>query len=140
MKVYPTTAAFLPGGDAPSLTYRFMAEEEGEHVCEIWLTPTNPVRPGAPMRCALTGPDGAQQIITCVPADYRPGENSDPRWCAAMVEHIRKVQAVILCEKGLNEVTLAAIDPNLSIERILIYPQGHRLPQSYLGPQESALR
>ncbi len=139
VKVYPTTAAFLPGEDAPSLTYRFLAEEEGEHVCEIWLTPTSPVRPGAPMRCALTGPDGAQQIITCVPADYHPGENSDPRWCAAMVEHIRKVQAVILCEKGLNEVTLAAIDPNLSIERILIYPQGHRLPQSYLGPQESAL-
>lgn len=140
VKVYPSTAAFAPGEDAPSLTYRFLAEEEGEYVCELWLTPTSPVRPASPMRCTLTGPDGAAQIVTCVPADYRPGENSDPRWCAAMVDHIRKVRAAIRCKKGLNEVTLAALESNLSLERILIWPQGHRLPASYLGPRESALK
>lgn len=139
VKVYPATAAFRPDEDTPSLTYRFYAEKDGEHVCELWLTPTSPVQPGVPMRCALTGPDGERQLITCVPADYRPGENSDPRWCAAMVSHIRNVQAVIRCRRGLNEVTLGALDPNLSLERILIYPDGYKLPESYLGPQESAL-
>jgi len=139
VKVHPSTAAFQPGEDAPALTYRFHAEQAGAYTCELWLTPTSPVRPGTPMRCTLTGPDGESQIVTCVPADYRPGENSDPRWCAAMVDHIRKVTAVIRCEKGASEVTLAALDPNLSLERLIIYPEGHRLPESYLGPQESAL-
>jgi len=139
MKVHPATAAFLPGEDAPALTYRFLAEKAGDYACELWLTPTSPVRPGAAMRCTLTGPDCVSQIVTCVPADYRPGENSDPRWCAAMVDHIRKVKASIRCEKGLNEITVGALDPNLSLERILIYPEAHRLPKSYLGPQESAL-
>ncbi len=138
VKVYPTTAAFAPDGDAPALTYRFFAENAGDYTCELWLTPTSPVQPGVPMRCGLTGPDGAQQVVTCVPADYRAGENSDLRWCQAMLDHIRKVQAVIRCDAGVNEVTLAAIDPNFSLERLLIYPVGHALPKSYLGPKESA--
>jgi len=138
VKVHPTTASFQPDGDAPTLTYRFFAEKEGAHTCELWLTPTSPVQPGIPMRCTLTA-GNEKQVVTCIPADYRPGENSDPRWCAAMVSHIRKVRAVIRCEQGLNEVTIGAVDPNLSLERILIYPEGHKLPESYLGPQESAL-
>jgi len=138
VKVFPTTAAFSPEEDAPSLTYRFFAEKEGSCVCELWLTPTSPVQPGVPMRCTLTAA-GQTRTITCVPADYRPGENSDPRWCAAMVSHIRKVQTVIPCARGLNEVTIGAVDPNLSLERILLWPEGHKLPQSYLGPVESQL-
>lgn len=139
VKVFPTTAAFPPEGPSPALTYRFFAEEAGAYTCDLWLTPTSPVQPGMPMRCTLTGPDGAKQLVTCVPADYRPGENSDPRWCAAMVSHIRKVQAPIRCEAGVNEVTIGAVDPNFSLERILIYPAAHRLPESYLGPVESTL-
>ncbi len=133
VKVYPATAAFLPDEDAPSLTYRFFAETAGKYTCEMWLTPTSPVQPGVPMRCTVN-----RQLVTCVTADYRPGENSDMRWCAAMVNHIRKVKAVIRCDEGLNEVTVGAVDPNFSLERILIYPAGHVLPKSYLGPQESA--
>lgn len=138
VKVYPNTSAFTPDADAPALTYRFFAEEAGEHTCELWLTPTSPVQPGVPMRCTLEI-HGEKQVVTCIPADYRPGENSDPRWCEAMVNHIRKMQAVIRCEKGLNEVTVGAVDPNLILERILIYPVGHVMPESYLGPRESAL-
>ena len=133
VKVYPNNAAFVPGEDAPSLTYRFFAEDAGEHACELWLTPTSPVQPKTSMRCTVNG-----RVITCVPADYRPGENSDPRWCHAMVNHIRKVRTAIRCEKGLNEVTIGAVDPNFILERILIYPEGHVMPESYLGPQESA--
>lgn len=136
VKVFPTTASFDDAADAPALTYRFHAEEEGEFVCELWLTPTSPVQPGVPMRCTLAA-NGAKQVLTCIPADYRPGENSDPRWCAAMVSHIRKVKAVIRCHAGLNEVTVGAMDPNLSLERLLICPVGHQMPQSYLGPAES---
>ena len=133
VKVCPTTAAFAPDGDAPSLTYRFFAESEGDYTCELWLTPTSPVQPRTAMRCTVNG-----EVITCVPDDYRAGENSDMRWCRAMVDHIRKVKAAIRCEKGLNEVVIGAVDPNLSLERILVYPAGHVMPQSYLGPQESA--
>ncbi len=139
VKVYPAMAAFDPADDAPSLTYRFYAEAAGEHTCELWLTPTAPVRPGTAMRCTVQGAGQAKQVVTCVPADYRAGENSDPRWCAAVTSHIRKVQAVIRCIQGLNEVTIGAVDPNFSLERILIYPAGHALPESYLGPKESAV-
>ena len=132
VKLFPNMVAFAPEVDAPSVTYRFFAENAGDYICELWLTPTSPVQPKTAMRCTLNG-----QVITCVPADYRAGENSDPRWCDAMVTHIRKVKAAIRCEKGLNEVTIGAVDPNFSLERILIYPEGHVMPESYLGPKES---
>ena len=138
VKVYPNTAAFAPDADAPSVTYRFFAKKEGEHTCELWLTPTSPVQPRTAMRCTLEI-GGEKQLVTCVPADYRAGENSDPRWCHAMVNHIRKVKVNIRCRRGVNEITLGAVDPNLILERILIYPAGHVMPESYLGPQESAL-
>ncbi len=136
VKVFPTTASFGALTDAPALTYRFKAEASGEYICELWLTPTSPVQPGMPMRCTLSA-DGERQMLTCVPADYRPGENSDPRWCAAMVSHIRKAKAYIRCHAGLNEVMVGALDANLSLERLLIYPAGHEMPQTCLGPAES---
>ena len=137
VKVHPATAAFQPDEDAPSLTYRFFAESEGDYTCEMWLTPTSPVRPLTAMR-ATVSIHGEKQLVTCVPEDYRPGENSDPRWCEAMVSHIRKVKVNIRCQQGLNEITIGAVDPNFSLERILLYPAGHVMPESYLGPQESA--
>ena len=133
VKVYPTTARFAPDADAPSVTYRFFAETEGAYEAELWLTPTSPVQPKTAMRCTVNG-----QIVTCVPADYRAGENSDMRWCEAMLSHIRKVKVQMTCTQGLNEITIGAVDPNFSLERILIYPEGHVMPESYLGPQESA--
>ncbi len=138
VKVHPVTAAFSPEAEAPSLTYRFLTKKAGVYVAELWLTPTAPVQPGVPLRCTLTGPDGVKQTVETVPADYRPGENSDPRWCAAVTDHIRKVQVRILCNAGVQEVTLGAVDPGLILERLLIYPQGHQMPASYLGPMESA--
>ena len=90
------------------------------------------------MRCTLTCPDGKKQLVTCVPDDYRAGENSDPRWCHAMVNHIRKVKVSLSCQRGVNEMTVGAVDPNFSLERILIYPADHVMPESYLGPLESA--
>jgi len=143
VKVYPNMAAFAPEADAPSLTYRFLAEKAGgspagrDYTCELWLTPTSPVQPGTPMRCTLTGPDGVKQLLTCVPADYKAGNFNDPRWSQAMLDHIRKVKTTIRCEYGLNEITIGAVDPNLILERILIYPAGHVMPESYLGPAES---
>lgn len=139
VKAYPNMIAFQPGEDAPSLTYRFFAENVGDYACELWLTPTSPVQRGVPMRCTLTAPDGETRLVTCVPADYRPGESSDRRWCEAMVSHIRKVRTCIRCRAGVNEITLGAVDPNLILERLLIYPEGHKLPDSCLGPQESPL-
>ena len=143
VKVYPNMAAFAPEADAPSLTYRFLAEKAGgspagrDYTCELWLTSTSPVQPGTPMRCTLTGPDGVKQLLTCVPADYKAGNFTDPRWSQAMLDHIRKVKTTIRCEYGLNEITIGAVDPNLILERILIYPADHVMPESYLGPAES---
>ncbi len=139
VKVYPCTAAFAPDGDAPSLTYRFQADAPGAYTAELWLTPTSPVQPGVPMRCTVTGPDGVKQLITTVAADYRAGDPREPRWCAAVTDHIRKVPVEIACEAGVQTLEIGAVDPGLILERIVIYPKGMQIPQSYLGAEASPL-
>lgn len=139
VKVYPNTAAFKEDEAAPCLTYRFLAEKPGAYTVELWTAPTSPVQTGLPMRCTLTGPDGAWQVVETVPADYVAGSNADPRWQKAMLDHIRKTKAEIHCEAGLQEITVGALDPNLILERVLIYPVNCEPGESYLGPIESFL-
>lgn len=139
VKVHPSMASFPEGQDAPSVTYRFFCAQDGIQRLELWLTPTSPVLPGVPMRCMLTAPDGTTAPLLCVPNDYRAGEYSDARWSRAMLDHIRKVSTDILCHAGVNEITIAALDPNFALERLLIGPKDMPLTRAYLGPKESPI-
>ena len=133
MKVFPTTAGFTERDEKPSLTYRFLIEESGSYTAEIWLTPTNSVQNKRPLRFALTS-QGAQQIITAVPADFMAGSPSDERWCEGVLNQIRICKAPLKLEKGVREITIGALEAGLVLERVLIYREGKAPVESYLGP------
>jgi hypothetical protein len=137
MKVFPVTANFKSAGEKPSLTYRFLTEEAGEHIVEIWMTPTNPVKIKSPLRFLLKDSKGSAQEITAVNADYNAGSNSDRQWCQGVLDNIRISKAILVLEKGLQEITIEALDANLILERLLIYRKSHEPLSSYLGPPES---
>lgn len=40
-------------------------------------------------------------------------------------------------KKGENHLYFYAADPGIVLERIVLYPDNTRLPESYLGPAES---
>ena len=54
-----------------------------------------------------------------------------------MLDQIHIAETVIKFEKGVQELTLGAMEAGTVLERIRIYREEDRLPVSYLGPEES---
>jgi hypothetical protein len=136
MKVFPTTVNFCEKDEKPSLFYRFLIEEAGEYSIEIWTTPTNSVKNKTPLIFQLTASQN-QQIITAVSADFKAGNPSDKNWCLGVLDNIRinKIQAKF--EKGVQDISISALEAGFILERILIYKAGKTPLKSYLGPLES---
>jgi hypothetical protein len=136
MKVFPVTADFTENEEKPILNYRFLIENPGDYTVEIWTTPVNSVRYKRPLRLQLEGSNGEKQIIVTVPEDFRAGNNSEGRWCQGVLDNIRASRTSLTFEKGVQEISIGALEAGLVLERILIYRDSDPPLQSYLGPPE----
>jgi len=137
MKVFPTTVDFDEKENKPNLTYRFLIEKADEYITEIWTTPANSVQNKRPMRLQLDCSNGESQIITTIPADFRAGSPADLAWCQGVLDNIRISKTSLVFEKGIQEITVNAMEAGLILERILIYRKENEPLKSYLGPPES---
>ena len=136
MKVFPVTQDFGPEEDAPSLTYRFYLEKGGDYNIEVWSAPVNSVQDKRPLRFAVEA-GGVRQTVEVITADFRAGDPGDPRWCQGVLDQVRVTKVKAVLPGGLQTLTLDALEAGLVAERILVFPAEKKLPQSYLGPQES---
>jgi hypothetical protein len=137
MKVFPVTADFEENEEKPSLTYRFLIEKSGDYTVEAWTTPVNSVVNKRPLRCLLESSHGEKQTVVTVPGDFHAGSPSDARWCQGVLDNIRVTKAVFKFEKGVQEITIGALEAGLVLERIVIYMKNNPPLVSYLGPPES---
>ena len=137
MKVFPFTSIFDGQPEKPALLYRFLIEETGTYTTEIWSTPTNPVKNAQPLRFQLADSKGAEQVIIAVPADFKAGSPSDKGWCDGVLDNIRISTAQLSMEKGVQHISISAMDAGFVLERIVIYKTGKPPLNSYLGPAES---
>jgi len=136
MKVFPVTSDFSEKDKKPSLTYRFLIEKSGNYSVEIWTTPVNSVQNKRPLRCQIENA-GEKQILVTVPEDFCAGNPSDERWCQGVLDNIRITKTNFKFEKGVQEITVSALEAGLILERIIIYPKNNPPIKSYLGPTES---
>jgi len=137
MKVFPTTADFNEDEEKPSLTYRFIIQNECDYTIEIWTTPANSVQNKRPLCFMLTGAKNKTQIITAVSSEVKAGSPGDKDWCRGVLDNIRISKAYLTLEKGIQEISISALEAGLILERILIYRKEDSLLKSYLGPRES---
>jgi len=145
IRVFPTTASFTPKDSSPQVTFRALITEPGEYVVETWQVPTGAVVRGTPLEYKLTvKSDGAAAtdfdgIVTAVAADVDAGNPAEPRWAEPVLDNIRKTATTVKLPAGVAEITIGAQQPNLMLERLLVYPANQPPKQSYLGPLESPL-
>jgi hypothetical protein len=137
MKVFPVTSDFNEKEEKPSLTYRFLIEESGDYDIEVWTTPVNSVKNKRPLRCQLESSNGEKRIIVTVPDDFRAGSPTDDRWCQGVLDNIRINKASFKFEKGVQEISVSALEAGLILERIIIYLKDKPPLNSYLGPPEN---
>jgi hypothetical protein len=132
MKVFPLTSCFVKEQKRPSLTYNFLVEEPGEYVVEVWTTPTNPVKRQKPLRFMVN-----ERILTAVTDTFDAGNPKDLKWCAGVLDNIRRTDCVIRFQEGVQQIVIKPLEPGLIVERIIIYKTDYQLRESYLGPKES---
>lgn len=136
MKVAPSTAAFREDGERPSLTYRFRVDRPGDYRVELLTAPNNPVELGSAVHL-LAESGGETRKVELIPPDFRGGENSDPRWCAGVLDHIHTAETRFRFDRGIHTLTLSSLEPGVVLEKIVISPWDAPPAPSYLGPQES---
>lgn len=136
VKALPSTEDFLPEEDKPEITYQFVLEQAGNYVVELWTSPVNSVVSKRALR-AVVGNDGEEKIINILDEDFRGGDYNDYRWSSAVMNQIHVVKTEMSFKKGVQHLTIGALEAGMVLERILIYPAGKNLKPSYLGPQES---
>jgi len=137
MKVFPVTSDFNEKEEKPSLTYRFLIEKSGDYDMEVWTTPVNSIQNKRPLRCRLESSNGEKQIVVTVPDDFRAGSHTDERWCQGVLDNIRINKTSFKFEKGVQEISISALEAGLILERIIIYSKDKPPLNSYLGPPES---
>jgi len=146
MKVFPVIKDFSNSSadNRPGITYKFLIEETNDYIIEVWTTPTNPVQNKSKLRFMLSDSQGKKQEITAVSDDFRAGSPGDSKWCQGVLDNIRINMASFKFEKGVQTITVGAMEAGLVLERILIYRLDHNMFEnktepliSYLGPPES---
>jgi len=137
MKVFPVTKDFDINDPKPSLTYRFLIEEEGCYTVEIWTTPVNSIMNKRPLRFMLSDAKKNDFIITSVSSELKAGSPSYSPWCQGVLDNIRINSVSLSFEKGVQEIKISALEAGLILEKIIIYRNVKKPLESYLGPPES---
>ena len=138
VKVFPSTADFAEGEDAPELTYRFFIPESGRYRVEFLTAPTNSAVNCRAMRMRVETSCGETKVLTLIPSDFHAGDHRDGRWCRGVLDQIRVTSAELSFEEGVQSLTIGALEAGAVLERIRIHRASSELPESYLGPELSS--
>lgn len=134
VKAFPTTAYFTAGKDAPYLEYRFFVREGGCYEAELYMQPSNPVTKDGSIFYGIQVNEEDIRVVDTLPEGYRV-DGGD--WAHGVLNHIRRHGTQIHCKPGLNTLRIFAGSPGFVLEKLVIYREGHKPADSYLGPEET---
>ncbi|MCT8139958.1 glycosyl hydrolase 115 family protein [Anaerobacillus sp. CMMVII] len=134
VKAFPTTEYFTPGKDAPNLEYQFVVQEAGSYELELYMQPSNPVSNDFTIFCGIQTNDDEIYIVNTLPEGYRV---DDDNWAIRVLDNIDRHVIKINCHEGVNTLRIYAVSPGFVLEKLVIYPEGKRPANSYLGPTET---
>ena len=129
------TPAFVPGRDAPCLSYRVYMREPGSIRVTAVFGPVLNYRPGRDVRYGVSIDAEEPAVVVLVPKDL-VAMHGVQEW-EEMVADNRRLGASshTLLRRGEHTVRIWMIDPGPVLERLIIHREA--LPPSYLGPPES---
>ena len=134
IKAFPTDTHYQVGKDAPFVEYHFVTQESGVYELEFYLQPSNPVTREGTMYAGIQVNENDVDVINVLPDGYHV---DGPHWGVDVINNIRTTKTKITCEQGLNKLRIYAVSPGFVLEKLLIYPDGKKLANSYLGPNET---
>ncbi|MGN1084286.1 MAG: glycosyl hydrolase 115 family protein, partial [Lachnospiraceae bacterium] len=139
IKVFPVTADFLQEPERPYVEYRFIPEQEGNYRLRFYMAATTPVVYERKQYIGFSVNGGELRIVNTVEKEEEQFFLSE-QWSREAYNHIKLLETVVECKPGVNTLRFYGMSPAIVLERLLLYPEGTTLPESYLGPRESYYR
>jgi len=136
IKVYPCTADFINRENRPYVEYAFLTNESGIYNLCFYLAPTTPVVFQREQYIGFAMNDDELQIINTVKQPEIPFFFSR-QWSREAMDNIKLVNVTVNCKSGRNVLRFFGMSPAIVLERIVLFRQDVKLPESYLGPKES---
>lgn len=136
LKVFPTIDYFTPEVDAPYLEYQFEVKAAGEYEAELYMQPSNACTTENQLLYGLQMNDGEVVTRNTIPSGEKVGDNN-AFWGEGVLSNIRKQATKMTCKEGINTLRVYAITPGFVLEKVVIYPEGKKPADSYLGPKET---
>lgn len=137
VKCFPTTADYTGLEDAPYVRYEFYSENGGNYNIEVDVLARNPVVLGQDMMLAVAVNDSDKVYMNAVESDFYAGHTC-PQWCNGVLDNVRRIVAKVPVKAGVNSLYVYAQSPNVSFDKITLWREDVKLPESYLGPVDSA--
>ena len=138
IKVFPVTADFLNEEERPFVEYRFLALQDAAYRLRFYLAPSTPVVYEPKQYIGFSVNDGKIQIVNTVKEEKQFFLSA--QWEQEAFDSIKISESVAECRKGENILRFYGMSPAVVLERIILWPEGTTLPESYLGPKESFVR
>ncbi len=128
-------SAFVPGKDAPCLTYDLFLLDGGNVTVTSVFGPTLNFLKGRPLRYALAMDDAPPQVVTLVPATFI-AQHGDMIWESTVADNAHhSVSRHALASGGHHVLKVWMVDPGVVLQKLIVDRGGVR--PSYLGPPES---
>ena len=120
VKAFPSITRFVPGVDAPSLTYECNLPKDGVYELEFVCAPSNPVCGDNLLRFGMQWNDEAIEILATVSESFAGGDTANSEWAMGVLANKHVVKARKCGVSGKNTICIYACDPAFVLERILI--------------------
>ncbi|MBR5968555.1 MAG: glycosyl hydrolase 115 family protein [Lachnospiraceae bacterium] len=134
IKAFPITKTFEDVFGLPYVRYDLDIFSAGMYAMEFVFMARNPVVKGGRMRIRYSINGGDMNVIDSVGEDYRT-EWQCEAWNKGVMTGVHRVLTAANFKRGSNILRIYPFDPNVVLEKIVIWPFEKKLPYSYLGPE-----
>lgn len=133
VKAFPVTEEFVPGEDAPSLTYKIWLPRAGKYQITVLSAPSNPVDTRNQLRIGFQWNEEKIELLNSVTSLYRGGDRTCAEWSQGVLDNIHIMMITKNGTEGENTITIYGCDPGFVLERILVKEEGEPWAYGYLG-------
>lgn len=140
LKAFPSYDTYTPGVNAPAAEISFVLPKFMAVQVEVITAPCNPTEKGGRLSFGIKINDETMELVPTVGTDYEGGENSCPEWCVGVLDQKHSAKVTLNGVIGKNVLTLYAVDPGLTIERVLIRQVDTEWAEGYIGKLPERLK
>lgn len=135
VKAYPQDISFgRSGKDAPKLTYKINVPRKGKYDVVIYTNPSNPYSRENEICFGIGVNGGRMKKVNMIPEGFAVGDGNIP-WSMGVLSNTRKTLVTLDLKEGKNEIDIFALDPNLVLQKIVIFENDNYPMRSHLGPE-----